>query len=183
VPVYVADAGTLDPETLLDAKIDLQGVLSYRFDMVENTYEPALWVASHRQIRLMDAPGVSIAQVPSLRALVLDPQWVARGRRVKVLATVAEIESDHVLVARADGTTLAIETADAAKFSPGEFIIHRGFGLAGATPGNDQIVSCHAEANCLPAAECAVRRNPAAADIDPRHSCVAQCGCGPWLPG
>jgi signal transduction histidine kinase/DNA-binding response OmpR family regulator len=122
VPVYVADAGTLDPETLLDAKIDLQGVLSYRFDTGENTYEPALWVASHRQIRLMDAPGVSIAQVPSLRALVLDPQWVARGRRVKVLATVAEIESDHVLVARADGTTLAIETADAAKFSPGEFI-------------------------------------------------------------
>jgi signal transduction histidine kinase/CheY-like chemotaxis protein len=122
VPVYIVDAGPLDPHSLLDAKLVLQGVLSYRYDAVENAHEPALWVSSYEQIRLLDPPAASIPQVPSLRALVLDPQWVGRGRRVKVQAAVAEIESDGVLIAQRDGMAMAIETADASRFSPGDSI-------------------------------------------------------------
>jgi signal transduction histidine kinase/CheY-like chemotaxis protein len=122
VPVSIADAGSLDPQSLLDAKIRLQGVLSYRYNAGENAHEPALWVSSYEQIRLLDPPATSIPRVASLRALVLDPQWVDRGRRVKVQATVAEIESDRVLIAQRDGIAMAIETADASMFSPGESI-------------------------------------------------------------
>ena len=122
VPVFIVDAGSLDPRSLIDAKINLQGVLSYRYNSHENAHEPVLWVTSQEQIRLLEPPATSIPQVPSLRALVLDPQWVGRGRRVRVQATVADIESDHVLIAQRDGIAMAIETAAASAFSPGESI-------------------------------------------------------------
>ncbi len=122
VPVYVLDPGTLAPESLIDAKIGIQGVLSYRYDAGENDHKPALWVSSYAQIRVLDPPVAAVARVPSLRALVLDPQWVARGRRVRVQATVAEVESDHVLIVEQDGINMAIESAGTAGFSPGKSI-------------------------------------------------------------
>jgi signal transduction histidine kinase/CheY-like chemotaxis protein len=122
VPVYIVDAGALDPQSLLDAKISLQGVLSYRYNVGENAHEPTVWVSSFAQIRLLDPPATSIPQVRSLRALVLDPQWVGRGHRVKIQATVHNVESDHVLIAERDGLAMAIETTDANRFSPGESI-------------------------------------------------------------
>jgi signal transduction histidine kinase/DNA-binding response OmpR family regulator len=122
VPVHIANAGSLDPRSLIDAKIRLQGVLNYRFDLGENAHEPALWVASFEQLSILDPPTTSVPQVPSLRALVLDPQWVGRERRVRVQATVAEVESDHVLIAERDGMAMVIESTDAAKFAPGQAI-------------------------------------------------------------
>jgi signal transduction histidine kinase/CheY-like chemotaxis protein len=122
VPVHIANAGSLDPRSLIDAKIRLQGVLNYRFDLGENAHKPALWVASFEQLSILDPPTTSVPQVPSLRALVLDPQWVGRGRRVHVQATVAEVESDQVLIAERDGMAMVIESTDAAKFTPGETI-------------------------------------------------------------
>jgi signal transduction histidine kinase/DNA-binding response OmpR family regulator len=122
VPVHIANAGSLDPRSLIDAKIRLQGVLNYRFDLGENAHEPALWVASFEQLSILDPPTTSVPQVPSLRALVLDPQWVGRGRRVRVQATVAEVESDRVLIAERDGMAMVIESTDAAEFTPGETI-------------------------------------------------------------
>jgi signal transduction histidine kinase/CheY-like chemotaxis protein len=113
VPVYLVDAGSLDARSLVDARISLQGVLSR---------QPAVSVASFRQIRILDPPPRFIPLAPSVRALVSDPQWVSRGRRVKVQASVAEIESDHVLIAQRDGMSIAIETTQASRFAPGESI-------------------------------------------------------------
>ena len=122
VPVSILDPGSLAPESLIDAKIGIQGVLSYRYDAGENDHKPALWVSSYAQIRVLDPPVAAIPRVPSLRALVLDPQWVARGRRVRVQATVTEVESDHVLIVEHDGINMAIESAGASGFSPGQSI-------------------------------------------------------------
>jgi hypothetical protein len=44
-------------------------------------------------------------RTPPLRALALERRWVERGRRIKVHATVADIESDHVLIAQDEGMT------------------------------------------------------------------------------
>jgi hypothetical protein len=71
VPVYILDPGSLAPESLIDAKIGIQGVLSYRYDAGENDHKPALWVSSYGQIRVLDPPAAVIPRVPSLRALVL----------------------------------------------------------------------------------------------------------------
>jgi signal transduction histidine kinase/CheY-like chemotaxis protein len=122
VPVTVADPGNVDVQSLIDAKVVLQGVLTYHFEPRENAYKPSLSVASYQQLHVIDAPQANVPRVPSLRALVLDPQWVARGRRVSVQAQVAEIESDHVLIAERDGMAMVIEAADAAKFSAGQMI-------------------------------------------------------------
>ncbi len=120
VPVYILDAGPLDAESLIDARISLQGVLSFHDEADQHAREPVVLSASYGQVRLLDPPTATIPRVPSLRALVLDSQWVVRGRRVKVQATVAAIESDTVLICEDDGLTMAIETTHASRFSPGE---------------------------------------------------------------
>ncbi len=119
VPVFIVDAGPLSAASLVDSRIDLQGILSFRPDGATSAREPKVWVGSYRQIRILDPPTPSVPRAPSLRALVLDPQWVNRGRRVKVEARVAAIESDRVLIAERDGMTMAFETTEAGRFSPG----------------------------------------------------------------
>jgi signal transduction histidine kinase/ActR/RegA family two-component response regulator len=122
VPVHLLNAGSLDAESLVDAKIRLQGVLSFRYDPDQHANEPVVLVASAGQIRILDPPAQSVPQAPSLRALVLDPRWVERGRRVRVHAKVLDIESDHVLIVEGAGMTVAVETTDAFRFSPGESV-------------------------------------------------------------
>ncbi len=122
VPVYLLDAGSLDARSLVDARIRLQGVLSFRYDPDQHANEPDVLIASAAQIHILDPPARSVPQAPSLRALVLDRRWVERGRRVRIRATVADIESDHVLIAADAGMTLAVETTGAYRFSPGESV-------------------------------------------------------------
>jgi signal transduction histidine kinase/CheY-like chemotaxis protein len=122
LPVIIVDAGPLTAQSLVDSRIDLQGVLSFRPEAATSAREPKVWVGSYRQIRILDPPPASVPRAPSLRALVLDPQWVSRGRRVKVEAKVLAIESDRILIAERDGMTMAFETTAAGKFSPGEAV-------------------------------------------------------------
>jgi signal transduction histidine kinase/CheY-like chemotaxis protein len=122
VPVYVVDPGVLETGSLIDAQISVQGVLSYQYDAREQSFKPTLWVSSGRAIRVLDPPTGAPPRVPSLRALVTDPQWAARGRRVLIQATVVEVESDDVLIVEHDGINMPIETTDARGCIPGEYI-------------------------------------------------------------
>jgi len=122
VPVYIADAGSLQAESLVDARINLTGVLGFRHDQETNADGPTVWIAAGPQIQILDPPARFVPLVRSLRALVLDPQWVSRGRRVAIRATVAAVESDHVLIAQDAGMTLAVETTHALQFAAGESV-------------------------------------------------------------
>jgi signal transduction histidine kinase/ActR/RegA family two-component response regulator len=120
VPVTIADAGLLDADALVDARIRLQGVLSLHYDAAAKVREPAVSIASYEQIRIIDPPARPVLLVPSLRALVLDPRWVRAARRVRLQATVAAIESDDVLIVAQDGMTMAVEAAAARSFTAGQ---------------------------------------------------------------
>jgi signal transduction histidine kinase/ActR/RegA family two-component response regulator len=122
VAVDVVDAGPLDAQSLVDARIRLQGVLTLRYDEETKVHEPAVSIATYQQIRILDPAVRSVPQAPSLRALVVDPQWVRAARRVQVRATVAAVESDHVLIVAADGMTIAVDTQDASRFRAGETV-------------------------------------------------------------
>ncbi|HEY2686039.1 MAG TPA: response regulator [Steroidobacteraceae bacterium] len=122
VPVTLVDAGSLDASKLIDAKVALQGVLSYRYEAGEYTFRPRISVSSWRQIQLLEAPPKSIPRVTSLRALVLDPEWVSRARRISVQARVADIDSNGVLIAERDGMAMAIYADHDASFSAGDYI-------------------------------------------------------------
>jgi len=122
VQVLVVDAGSLDAVSIVDAKVRLRGVLSIRHDSDRGADEPTLLIATAHQIRILDPPTTVIPFAPSLRALVLDPQWVERGRRVKIHATVADIQSDTVLIAQDAGMTIPIETTGARRFSSGQSV-------------------------------------------------------------
>ena len=122
VPVYVEGADALDADSLIDAKVNLSGVLTVKYEAGENAHKPSLRISSARQIQIMEPPAKTVPVAPSLRALVLDPQWVSRGRRVKVQASVAEIESDHVLIVQRDGLVMAIETVNASQYSSGDLV-------------------------------------------------------------
>ena len=122
VPVYVEHAGSLDPQSVLDARITLQGVLHFRYDEDDKSREPAVWVATDAHIQILEPPEMSVPQAPSLRALVLDPQWVSRARRVKIQAIVAAVESDRVLIAERDGMTMAVDTTAPLDVSPGDSV-------------------------------------------------------------
>jgi len=122
VSAYVVDAGSIDSSTLVDAKIRFRGVLAIRSDGGGNLSEPAVWIATSNDIQFLEPPARPVPKAPSLKALVLDPQWVDRGRRVKVDALVSHVESENSLIAEFDGMTMAVETTDAFKFSPGQSI-------------------------------------------------------------
>jgi signal transduction histidine kinase/DNA-binding response OmpR family regulator len=118
VPVNVEEPGELDAKSLLDAKISVQGVLTYQSD----TSRLAVWVSSGNVIRVLDTPANASPRAPSLRALMSDPQWVNRGRRIIVQATVVEVESDSAVIVERDGIYMVIETNDARRFAPGDQI-------------------------------------------------------------
>jgi signal transduction histidine kinase/CheY-like chemotaxis protein len=122
VTAFIRNAESLDIQSLIDAKIRLAGVLNYRYDARNGDLQPVLWVAARDDIQMVDRPPASIPEVSSLRELVMDPQWVERGRRIKVQAMVAEVESDHVLIAERDGIAVAMDTSTTAQFSPGDSV-------------------------------------------------------------
>ena len=123
VPVNVIDSDALNTRSLLNAQISVQGVLSYKFDPLEQASKPTLWVSSGSAIHVLDPPPNMTPRIPSLFALVSDLQWVTRGRRISVQATVARGGSNSVLIAENDGINVSIETADAGKYVPGENIV------------------------------------------------------------
>ena len=122
VPVNVIDPGAFHAGSLLNAQIRVQGVVSYKYDPRVYVSKPTLWVSSGSAIHVLDPPANTTPRVPSLRALVSDLQWVTRGRRVSIQATVAEVESDNVLIVSNDGINVAIETMEARKYRPGDNI-------------------------------------------------------------
>jgi len=120
IPINILDPRGLDPGSLLDAQISIQGALTYRYQPLEENFRATLWAASSSAIHVLEPPPGTIPRVPSLHALVSDAHWVARGHSVSLQVTVSEVISDSVLIATNDGINVAIESVDAGRYFPGD---------------------------------------------------------------
>ena len=122
VPVVIASPGSLDAHTLLDAKIGVQGVLSYEYDLAEHGFKPRLWVNDGAAIEVIEPAPAQSPKLHSLPALVRDAEWVDRGHRVIIQATVVAVESERVLIVERDGISMVVETNEARQFGAGACI-------------------------------------------------------------
>ena len=122
VPVNVIEPGALDTQSLLNARISVQGVVKYSYDPLKNSSTPALFVYSGRAIHVLDPSPNTTPEIPSLHALVSDSLWVTGGRRVRVQATVTGVESDSVVIVANGGINVSVETTGARNYMPGQNI-------------------------------------------------------------
>jgi PAS domain S-box-containing protein len=128
MPVTIMNAKDVNPDTLIDAHVTVQGVLQLDYKdlagpalRVDNI-GPHLWVPSTEDMAVTEAPPAQIALAPSVRSLVMDPKWIQRGLRVRIQGSVLRVESEHVLLIENGGLIMPVETLAAKNFAPGEFI-------------------------------------------------------------
>jgi PAS domain S-box-containing protein len=128
LPVILSDPAGLSPESLLDARIKIRGVVQVAHNPWEQSFArgddsgPLLQVASRGDIDVLQAAPVEALQAPSVRALLTEPEWVALGHRVRIRGVVLRPESPNVLLLENGGMLMPIETVDAMQYSAGEAI-------------------------------------------------------------
>ena len=128
MPVTIIHARGVSPESLIDAQVEVTGVLQLDYKdlagpalRVDNV-GAHLWVASMADLRVAHLPPEEIALAPSVRSLIMDPEWVRRGSRVRIQGRVVRAESEHVLLIENGGLVMPIEMEDAHRFSTGQVI-------------------------------------------------------------
>jgi signal transduction histidine kinase/CheY-like chemotaxis protein len=131
VIVRILNLDELPPETLLDARIRVRGVLAYEVEPSSTSYTPHLWVTDAASIEVIEAPPATIPQATSVRALVTDPRWMASGRRVGVRARVVAQEGERALLVESGGLSIVLDTPQAGQFSPGDIVQAAGWPVRG----------------------------------------------------
>jgi PAS domain S-box-containing protein len=122
IPVTVLGADRTNVEALIDGRLKVRGALNFALDHRRERLEPRLWVASPADLEMVSRPRAEIATVPSIRALITDPQWVTRGNRVRVSGTVVRSDADGKMLIENGGIVMPVEAAQAKDFAAGDQI-------------------------------------------------------------
>ncbi|MFL6619711.1 MAG: response regulator [Povalibacter sp.] len=127
VPVRVLNGQQLSRDSLLDARVRIQGVVQtdhnpWERSFFSNDAGPLLQVASANDVHVLEAAPKDVQVASSIRALLTDPTWVSRGHRVRVHGTVLRQESPQVIVIEIGGMSMPVETASALEYRPGDVI-------------------------------------------------------------
>ncbi len=128
MPVAVLGASKISPQTVLDARVAVRGVVRRDYGeppvspvRVED-FPPRMAVASPEDLRVLEPAPSQPTEVPSLYALITDPRWSTDGHRVRVTATVVNADSPETLLVEEDGIVMPIETRAARRFAVGDRI-------------------------------------------------------------
>jgi PAS domain S-box-containing protein len=129
MPVVVLDAADAQPDYLLDARIVLSGVVSHDYEkipLVRTTriedFPPRMAVASLKDLKILSPAPEQSAHVQSAHMLIVDPEWVARGHRVRVQGKVVNVDSADLLLIENGGIVVPVETDDAKRFKAGDTV-------------------------------------------------------------
>ena len=128
IHLTVLNAPSLDPASLIGARVTARGAL--QLDLESNEETPAsirdvrshLWVASDADIAVTTRAPASSPLVSSARALVTEPRWMMQGSRVRIRGTVFEVLSEEALLLESGGLVIPVEVPNAKTFAAGEAI-------------------------------------------------------------
>jgi signal transduction histidine kinase len=127
IRLMVLGAESIGAQKLVGARIKARGVLQLDSEIsrrsmprTTDTY-PQLWLDSD-DLSVIDNAPAHIPLVPSVRALITDPQWLTRGSRVRVQGTVWQLPIAQVVLIESDGVIMPIETPLAPTFRVGQHI-------------------------------------------------------------
>jgi PAS domain S-box-containing protein len=127
MPIMVLDAAQAQPAALLDARVSLRGVVSHDYGTAPSTtrvedFPPRMAVASLEDLKVLHSAPTQSAPVESAHALIVQPEWVARGHRVRLQGTVVGVDSDDLLLLENGGIVMPVETRDAARYKAGDTV-------------------------------------------------------------
>ena len=129
--IKILNVEALSAQVLLDAQVQVAGVLTYEVEGSDTVSTPHLWVTEAESIKLIEAAPAATPQVSSVRALVSEPKWVASGRRVSVAGQVLAQEGERGLVIESGGISIAVDTDQASHFSPNDIVLASGWPVRG----------------------------------------------------
>ena len=131
VLVKVLNMRAFPTNNLLDARVQVTGVLTYEFDASTRVRRPLLWVSDAASIQVTDAAPDTAPLVASIRTLLSDSRWVESGRRVSIQAKVLAREGVHGLVLENGGISIAVDTDQAGDFSRDDVVLATGWPVRG----------------------------------------------------
>ena len=118
-------------ETLLDARVQVNGVLTYEYDASKDVRTPHLWVRDAASIHVIGAAPATAPRVPSIHALLSDAHWVEIGRRVSIQAKVLAQEGARGLIVENNGIPMAVDTDQAGDFTRDDMVEATGWPARG----------------------------------------------------
>ena len=126
ISVTIAGADEISPEALLDARINVRGVVYREADASRpngpRAFDfPRMAVASPDDMRVIEQSPSAPSNVSSLYALITDRTWVTRGHRVRVIGTVVDADARTLLI-EDGGVVMPVETSTPRQFSIGDRI-------------------------------------------------------------
>jgi PAS domain S-box-containing protein len=123
LPITVLAPGNSDAAALVDARIEITGVLEVDDEGADVTSMGAhLWVNSHHDWQIVEPAPSHIETVPSVWALISDRTWSDRGRRVRVRGIVRAGGATNALLIENGGVFMPVETPLAQRFKPGDTV-------------------------------------------------------------
>jgi PAS domain S-box-containing protein len=132
MPVTIIGAQAA-PETLIDARVSVRGIVRRDYDETQlgtsriEDFPPRMFVTSLDDLSLIQPPAKEVQDVDSIYSLVANPEWVARGHRIRLKANVVAADSENILLVENGGVVMPIETANTASFEPGDVIEAQGW--------------------------------------------------------
>jgi PAS domain S-box-containing protein len=119
--ITVLQAGDIQPNSLIDARIEVFGTLQLGLDRIAETFAPHLWVNSPADLHRPDV-AVSATPLVSAWSLLSDASLIKDGHRVRLQGTVVEVHGSDTLLMDSAGLLVPVQSTDAQKFAAGEEI-------------------------------------------------------------
>src|SRR5690606_21366917 len=128
IPVTILDARGVDVGQLIDARVQVRGVVWRNYDESQPStgriedYPPRLSVRSAEDLVLLEPAPPIATDVTPIRALITSPDWAAPGHRVRIRGEIVRVDSDRVLLVEDGGVVMPVETEHAGAFAAGQTI-------------------------------------------------------------
>jgi PAS domain S-box-containing protein len=128
MPVTVYDAEHFDATPLLDASVAVRGVMRRTYEEralqtpLAEEFPPEMYVASASDILVRQPAPQEAVLIPSAHELIANPEWVARGHRIRIRGQIVNIAENRTLFIANGGITIPVEPRDPHDLAVGDYI-------------------------------------------------------------
>jgi PAS domain S-box-containing protein len=128
MPVTVDGAEHFDATPLLDAVVAVRGVMRRTYEErsqqtpLAEEFPPELYVASAHDILVRQPAPQEAVLIPSAHELIANPEWVARGHRIRIRGQIASIVGNRTLFVVNGGIAIPVEPNATHDLAVGDYI-------------------------------------------------------------
>ena len=128
--IYLANSKSFNPQTLLDAEVEITGVAGAQFDEKNQVTGTVLYARDLTSIRILESPKLTVDRLP-----ITDIDNVFQSRsvtddsiRVRVRGTITYYQKGASVVLEANGKSIFVQTRQTNELAVGDVVDAYGFG-------------------------------------------------------